>query len=99
MAELSVIHEKVCDYFKVGYLFPFEKTRKRRVVYIRQVFHYIARQKTNKNVITFNEIGNYLSDIVQPFDHATVMNSCNKIEGYLSYDKTLKKDIDNIITM
>lgn len=99
MTSLRLIHEKVCQYFDVDYLFPFQRSNKRKVIYIRQVFHYIARKKTNNNAITFNEIGSYLSDIVQPFNHATVMHSCKKIEGYLLYDKQLIKDIDNIEKM
>lgn len=97
MIELSEVHEKVCNYFNVDYLFPFERSRKKEHVYVRQIFHYVARETTNKKMVTFEKIGNYLSDIIDPFNHATVLNSYIKIKGYLTYDKKVNEDVNNII--
>jgi chromosomal replication initiation ATPase DnaA len=98
MISLSIIHEIICTYFNVDYMFMFQRNRKKRVIYIRQMFHYIAR-KINGNKISFEEIGSYLGDISEPFDHCTVIYSCNKTEGYLSYDKGVQKDVKNILKL
>lgn len=94
---LPIVHQEICDYFQVDYMYPFNRSKKKNVVYIRQLFHYISREVTNKNAVSFQCIGEYLSDITEPFNHATVINSCKKINGYLTYDKKVKKDVKEII--
>lgn len=96
---LSIVHEKICAYFQVDYLYPFKKTTEKGVVYVRQIFHYISKNICNKNISTYKYIANYLGDIIKPLNHATVINSCKKIENYLTYDKQVQKDVDSILKM
>tara|TARA_R110000782_G_scaffold98275_2_gene183576 strand:- start:738 stop:1052 length:315 start_codon:yes stop_codon:yes gene_type:complete len=93
--ELQLIHESIFCYFDVGYFDVLKRSTKRKVVYRRQLFHYLSRTLSN-NRITYEEIGNYLGDIITPYDHSTVMYSERKITGYLSYDKVVIKDVDNL---
>ena len=102
MIPLETIHEKVCKYFLIKPLFLFNRTRRVRVLYMRQIFHYLSK-KMNGVRMSYVDIGSYLCDDetlnLSPFDHATVMNSCKKIEGYLTYDKDVIKDVENIINL
>ena len=95
--DISEVHAEVCRYFNVDYFHPFVRSTKKDYVYVRQIFHYITRKMTNKKMVTFEKIGNYLSDISEPFSHSNVINSCNKIEGYLIYDKQVQKDVNDIM--
>ncbi len=90
------IHDVVCSYFKVYKRFPFVDSRKRKYLYVRQVFHYVSSKNTNKRLVTLEDIGDYSKKINVSYNHATVLNSCKKIEGYLTYDKDVIRDIENI---
>lgn len=94
--DISIIHESVCEYFNIEKIELFNKSREIDVVYRRQLFHFLSKNLTNPRITTYAKIGKYYSDLVQKKDHATVMHSCKKIEGYLTYDKTVNKDLENI---
>ena len=96
---LSIVHEKICAYFEVDYLVPFQRSTKRSIVYMRQLFHYIAKKVCNKRIISPSDIANYLNDILKPFDRTTVIYSCKKIEGYLTYDKQVMSDVKGVLEL
>lgn len=94
---LDVINEKVCNYFKVDKMFPFQKTTKSKVVYIRQIFHYMAKITCNRRVFNDKAIAEYLKDEIKPLERTTVIHSHKTISAYLTYDKKVKNDVENIL--
>lgn len=99
MIPLNVIYENICLYFNVDKHYPLQRDRKVKRVYIRQMFHFTSR-KVNGLMSPYDEIACHLKeDGITPFDHATVMNSCKKIENYISYDKSVLRDFINILNM
>lgn len=99
MIPLWLIHEKITIYYKVDVMTPFKSNRQGESIYLRQVFHYLARTLNGK-VMSYERIGNYYSDVSgSKWTHATVMSSIKKIEGYLEHDKTLKREIEELKAM
>lgn len=90
------VHQAVCTYFGVDYMFPFQRHRTLEHIYIRQVFQYLCRNISHEGSQNLKKIGHYLSDISKPFNHSTVINNCKRIEGYLCYDKKVINDIKKI---
>lgn len=97
MIDLPLIHTAVCQFFNIEKMDLFKKSRKTDIVYRRQLFYYLSRSLTNQRQITFEKIGNYYADVAGKKDHATVLYSCRKIEDYLSYDKQVRKDIEQLV--
>lgn len=96
---MSLVHEQICIYYGVDYLYPFLRKGDKKTIYIRQMFHFICYKVCNKNITSYTSIGRYLDDILVPFEHGTVMNSCKRIKGYMSYDIQVCNDIENILNM
>lgn len=83
---LYIIHKSVANYFNVGMDEIFVKSRKSNVVILRQWFHYLSKLLNTDSIFTLTDIGSY-GDI--KYDHATVLNSCKKIQGLVD---TYKED-------
>lgn len=99
MIALPIIHENVSKHFNIGLIEVFERTNKSEVVYPRQIFHYLSRTLNNPRRASFGYIGNYYSDVCKPYLHCAVMHSVKKIEGYLTYDSQVRKDVEAITLM
>ncbi len=55
----------------------------------RYIAMYILHKKYN---LTSTRVGKLFNR-----DHATVLTACNKLEGFMSYDKEFKNKINNLI--
>ena len=80
----DTIEERVCNYTKIDKISLQSKTRKREIVFARQLCHFIARKKTEHSY----------ADIAYRFgkkDHATAYFSYNTITGLLQYDSEIKR--------
>lgn len=88
--EMMLIVEAVCE--EIGVLNPshvFLKTREKGVVLARQVSMYLIKDRFRNFKPKF--IGDWFGR-----DRTTVIHSLITIEGYLTYDKQLAKNISNI---
>jgi chromosomal replication initiator protein len=86
---LKHIQKTVCDYFNITVDSLQSKNRKRDVVQTRQIAMYFAKKYTKYSLSTIGaEIGGK--------NHATVLYADKVIKDQLSYDKTLKTQIDEI---
>ena len=65
------------------------KTRRREVVYWRQLAHYFARELT---AYSLAKIGRYYGDK----DHATVIHSHRVIGNLCQVDKAIRKQVEEI---
>ena len=86
---LTEIEKVVCDFYEVDPLRLFRKGRKRDVVEARQAFAYLA-YSMNKN-LGYESLGKYMD-----FNHATVLHSCKKVEGYMEVDKFYRTEITDL---
>ncbi len=84
------ILEHVTQYYKISKNDIKKKTRKREVVYPRQVLMYILREYYD---VSFPSIG----DLLGGKDHTTVMHSYEKIKKDLLKDPKLKKEVEEIL--
>lgn len=86
----------VCDYHEVKPEDIFKYTRKREIVLIRQLFHYLAYKHSKRSL---DYIGNVSTEYgrKKPHDHATVRNSRIAIENLLFYDKRMIKIVGDIL--
>lgn len=83
--DLGIIVDNVCELYGISKEILFTKTNRMVIVRPRQFCHILAKKLTNHSLAIIGiKIGGK--------DHATVLNSIGKIEGFLSYDK---KIIDN----
>ena len=78
----------VCEYFGITPETLQSKTRKHNIVYARQVAIYFKRRQG----MTANAIAN----IIGLNNHTTILYSERIINNYLSYDRAVQEDIDNI---
>lgn len=90
-----MIHEKVCDHFKVELGFPFTVSKSRDVVYLRQVFQYLTRTLNPK--VSFAKIGMFYGDIGKVYNYATVIHNCNLINDLIDVDKAVRNDVEQIL--
>lgn len=96
LVPLHKIKDAVCEHFGVEDIYFLNGSSKESPLLLRQIFHYLSRE-LNKNFVTYKEIGSYYSDVSgRSYDHSTVINSHNKIENYLSYDKDLQTQLNQI---
>lgn len=106
ITDFEIIHNAVCQHFKLSKSKLFSNTRKKEVIIARQFFQYFARILNPEYVVTSSDIAKYYCDILKrkPFDHATILHSVKTIKGYVdSYDsfriieKKILSDIKNKI--
>lgn len=67
------------------------KTRKREVLEVRQLAHYVCRKHTK---LSLEHIGYSIGEK----DHATVINSIEVVQNLLDTDKIFRSKYDEIIT-
>jgi len=96
--EFYTVHETIQKYFNVDDTIIFKRNESRRSTYIKQVFQYLCLNVCCGKS-TYMSVAKYQDDIYKAYSHASVMFSVDKIEGYLSYDKEVIKDVLNILKM
>ena len=98
---LKIIHEAVCEVFDVELDYPFQKSRKRNILFVRQFFQYIAAETNPRIDVPYRHIGSYYSENSGwKIDHSTVINNHRRIQDYVdSYpeDRIIKQKILEII--
>lgn len=86
---------KVCRYFKVEREQIESKTRRREIVYVRQVCMYMLKSMTNLSLVS---IGTMLGNR----DHTTVLHSIERVKELIQVDEltastdNVKKDLQNL---
>ena len=83
------ITNEVCNYFGLNILDVCGPKRNRAFVYARDIAIFLCRDKIKE--ITQAKIGEFFNR-----DHATVINSCKKIEINMKLEKDLSEHIKNI---
>jgi len=78
--KIKLISNVVCNYFNVTEKEMLQKNRKKEILHIRQVFHYLTR-KFESN-ISLGRIGAYGTKDV--YSYCSVRHSCERIEGFLN---------------
>jgi chromosomal replication initiator protein len=80
----DTIEERVCNYTLIDKVSLHSKTRKRQIVFARQLCHFISRKKTTHS---YAEIGFRFGRK----DHATAYFSFNTIVGLFEHDSEIKR--------
>jgi len=89
--EITIKHiqKVVCDYYNISIDAIQSKNRKREIVQTRQIAMFFAKKFTKYSLSTIGaEIGGK--------NHATVLYADKVIKDQMSYDKTLKSQVDDI---
>lgn len=89
---VDLILENVCSYFKVKQEDIFTSSRKQQVVQVRQIAMFLAQKYTE---LSSARIG----ALIGKRNHATVLHSCNLVEGRMKVDKNFKSKVDEIETL
>lgn len=91
----NIIYQ-ICRFYGVPSKKIFADTRKHSSLFYRHIFFYLAKE-TIKN-ISYREIIEFVfernPDVKQT--HATLINGVNKIKDRLSYDKALRRELENL---
>lgn len=88
--EIKKMFNVVSAYFKVDQEDLLSKSRKKEVVYARQICFYLMR--TNYD-ITYQKIG----DIFNGKDHTTIMHGFQAVEAEMKGETETKKNVENIM--
>lgn len=88
--EIKKMLNVVCAYFKIDQDDLLSNSRKKEVVYARQICWYLMRTKYD---LTYQKIG----DIFNGKDHSTIMHGCEIIEVGAKSDEDTKKNVENIL--
>ena len=86
---IDLILEKTCEYFGVKQEDIFTASRKQNIVQVRQIAMFLAQKYTN---LSSARIGS----LIGKRNHATVLHSCNIVEGRMKVDKAYKTKIEEI---
>jgi len=78
-----------CEHFKVKEEEVFGKSRKAKVVTVRQMSMYLAHKHTK---LTASKIGIYVGNR----DHATVLHGIKTIDGRLKMEQKLQQDLEEL---
>lgn len=89
--ELETILDRVCQYLELDVPNVKTKNRKRTHVTARFYYFYLARNYTQYSLASVGAVVGR--------DHATVMHGVTEIEKYLSFDKTVINDLEEIETL
>ena len=79
----------VCGYFKVSESDLLSQSRKKEIVYARQITWYILKEKYD---LTFKKIGLLFGGK----DHSTIMHGCGIISDSVKSSKETQKNLENI---
>lgn len=80
----------VCGYFKISEADFLSSSRKKELVYARQLTWYIMKNNLN---LTYQRIGS----IFGGKDHSTVMHGCSSIEDSIKISKETAKNVENVL--
>lgn len=95
--EIEIVHRAVCQHYNIPLNTLFEKTRRRHIAEMRQVFFYVCRRMTKYSSIA---IGEYPRKVYGKFwNHATVLHGIKAIDNLLIYNKLIKYDVSEIKKM
>ena len=86
---INEIVKSICDYYQIEESIIYSKTRRKDVVYPRQVIMYLLREEYN---ISYPSIGDKLGGR----DHTTVIHSYEKIKNELKSNPHLNKEIEDL---
>ena len=86
------IKKAISKYYSISISDLSSTTRKKEVVFPRQIAIYIIRNKFN---IPLKRIGDYFGSR----DHTTIAHACCKIEKLIEQDWTIKQDVENILKL
>jgi chromosomal replication initiator protein len=89
---IEIIQRNVADHYLLSLSDLKGKKRTQSIVFPRQLAMYIARKLTDYSTI---EIGQSFGGR----DHATVIHSCDKIEGMIRADPKIDSKIQNIMNI
>lgn len=89
--DIETVMQVVAKYYNIPIShFMFHRTRRfRELIEPRQVAQYMAKQYTNQSL---KKIG----EMIGMKDHATILNSCKKVENYYDTEKAFREKIDEI---
>lgn len=88
--ELKKMLDIVSSYFKLDQDTLLSDSRKKDVVYARQMCWYLMRSKYN---LTYQKIG----DIFNGKDHSTVMHGCEVFESDFNLNSSTRKNVENVL--
>ena len=80
---------KTCDFFDISKEEVFGKSRKKEIVFTRQVIMYILREFLD---IPYSSIGQKIGNK----DHTTVIHSCEKIKKEIESGLNVKNQVEKI---
>ena len=83
---IEVIKRIVCSGEGINPDKLFARSRERKIINARQLFFKLIRMHTE---LSLSEIGK-----IAGLDHATIIHAIKKLDGYLSYDKKLRRKFD-----
>ncbi len=86
---IELILDKVCGYFDVKQEEVLTPCRRQPVAQVRQIAMYLAQKHTD---LPLSRIGS----LIGKRTHATVLHSCNVVEGLLHVDKAFKSKMEEI---
>ena len=87
----DIIEDIVCRYYEFNKADMYEKTRKRRIVRVRQILHYLLKKHT---ALALREIGEMSEDKENYKNHATILHSVSTVTNELMFDTELQKEVD-----
>ena len=90
MVSLYDIHKVVAEFHEVEMDFVFQESRKKDVVELRQIFHYLAKELNP--MMSYATIGAY----GLPRDHATVMFSHRNIKNLMEVELPMRNKVETI---
>ena len=85
---LEDIIQIVCTHYDIKLNLIESKTRKKEIAFARQMIMYLTRNHTK---LSLSSIGDRFNR-----DHTTVIHACNSIEKYLTTNKKIKEEFDEI---
>ena len=89
IACFEFVTQVVCKYYKQDHTDIANNIRKREWVKTRQVVFYIIKNITN---VSSNQIAKHFK-----LNHATILHALKVIKGYMSWDKDISKEVNDII--
>lgn len=90
-AKMDRLKTAVCTYYRIKETRLFNTSRYRDLVHARHQFHYLAHITLR---IKSGVVGLYSGR-----DHATILHSKKKIEGYLDVEKSIQTEIKDIMEL
>lgn len=79
-----------CSYFKINETDLLSNSRKKELVYARQICWYLLKTKYD---LTFKKIGSLFGGK----DHSTILHGCNAIEEGIKSSSETQKNVENIL--